>query len=210
MGTFSFADWQRWNCRNLDLLTPTEQQSFHNNGTMVCALKRVMVAHNKRKVLELQEPVAVIKAKTTPPSEASRSSADSESSLPGSIMLCRGTKFRLTQHIWTKAGLTNGAKGVVDRIIYKEGSKPPELPLAVIGIFDQYSGERWRDDMDPKAVPICPVQSTWISHKKSCTREMRQIILGYILSVHKMQGDTVEKVILNAGETEFALRLLLV
>ena len=39
---------------------------------------------------------------------------------------------------------------------------------------------------------------------------MLPIILGYALSIHKLQGTTCDKVILNPGEKEFASGLLLV
>ncbi|KAL8594719.1 hypothetical protein ACOMHN_051665 [Nucella lapillus] len=62
----------------------------------------------------------------------------------------------------------------------------------------------------PKSVPICPVQRTWISNKIHCSRTMLPIILGYALSIHKLQGSTLDKVILNASLKEFALGLLFV
>ena len=39
---------------------------------------------------------------------------------------------------------------------------------------------------------------------------MLPMILGYALSIHKLQGATIDKVILNAGPKEFALGLLFV
>jgi hypothetical protein len=45
-------------------------------------------------------------------------------------------------------GLTNGAKGLVHSIIYAEGSKPPEVPVAVIGAFKLHwpkrEGNAWK------------------------------------------------------------------
>jgi ATP-dependent exoDNAse (exonuclease V) alpha subunit len=37
-----------------------------------------------------------------------------------------------------------------------------------------------------------------------------EVILGYAMSIHRLQGNTMGKVILNPGVTEFALGLLLV
>jgi ATP-dependent exoDNAse (exonuclease V) alpha subunit len=39
---------------------------------------------------------------------------------------------------------------------------------------------------------------------------MLLMILGYAMSIHRLQGNTMGKVILNPGKTEFALGLLLV
>jgi hypothetical protein len=121
---------------------------------------------------------------------------------------CKGAKFCLTSNLWTTIGLTNGAKGVVHRIIYAEGSKPPELPAAVIGTFKHYIGLRWKG-ME-KEVPIGLVSRKIFSGGKDSTRRMLSVLLGYALSVHKLQRDTVDKVILNPGKTEFALGLLFV
>ena len=49
-----------------------------------------------------------------------------------------------------------------------------------------------------------------MSNNVHCTRLMLPIILGHALSIHKLQGSTCEKVILNPGEKEFASGLLLV
>jgi hypothetical protein len=137
-----------------------------------------------------------------------------EGDLPNNIILCKGTKFRLTVNLWTAAGLTNGAKGTFHSVIYKEGEKPPQLPVAIIGVFDKYNGAQFDSsadlDMPDNAIPICPVSRKFFSGKKDCTRLMLPMILGYAMSIHRLQGDTMGKVILNPGETEFALGLLLV
>jgi ATP-dependent exoDNAse (exonuclease V) alpha subunit len=39
---------------------------------------------------------------------------------------------------------------------------------------------------------------------------MLPMILGYAMSIHRLQGDTMGKVILNPGETKFPFGLLLV
>ena len=93
----------------------------------------------KKKTLEFQESVVVTKANTTPPSEATSQSVDSDSGLPGHIMLCHGTRFCLTSNLRTAARFTNGAKGVVHGIIYEEGVKRPALHRAVICISDKYT-----------------------------------------------------------------------
>jgi hypothetical protein len=72
---------------------------------------------------------------------------------------------------WTAAGLTNGAKGTVHSIIYKEGEKTPQLPVAIIGVFDKYNGAQfdWSADLDmpDNAIPICPVSRKFFSGKKT-------------------------------------------
>ncbi|KAL8585501.1 hypothetical protein ACOMHN_064249 [Nucella lapillus] len=168
-----------------------------------------MVRHNIEKVKANNQPIALIKAERKPKGEAYKTSAERDSGLTSVIALSKDTVFRLFCNLWTEAGLTNGAVGNVYDIVYAPNTKPLELPVAVIGIFDDYCGPLFLPDV-PKSVPICPVQRTWISNKIHCSRTMLPIILGYALSIHKLQGSTLDKVILNAGLKEFALGLLFV
>ena len=155
-GTFTQSDWMRWQCRTLDALPLAERNAFHERGILACARKKDMVAHNQRKVRELQQPIALIKANNNPKSEGNKEGE--QGGLPNNIILCKGTKFRLTANLWTAAGLTNGAKGTVHSIIYMEGEKPPALPVAVIAVFDKYYGAQyeWREElnMPRNAIPM--------------------------------------------------------
>jgi ATP-dependent exoDNAse (exonuclease V) alpha subunit len=116
--------------------------------------------------------------------------------------------FRLTSNLWTKAGLTNGAVGRIHAIIYGENQQPPSLPVGIIATFDDYKGPPFLPNLE-KSVPIVPVRRDWHANKIHCTRTMLPIILGYALSIHKLQGSTCERVILNPGKKEFANGLLL-
>jgi hypothetical protein len=108
-GTFSMADYQRWQCRSLDVLPEAEKNAFYKDGFLPCALKKDMVANNLRKVQDLKQPIALIKASNNPKAEGSRESFDAQSGLPRNIAICKGAKFRLTSNLWTAMGLTNGA-----------------------------------------------------------------------------------------------------
>ncbi|KAL8605082.1 hypothetical protein ACOMHN_018883 [Nucella lapillus] len=207
--TFSEQDWQRWKKRDLHLLSREKQKLFLEKAVLACAYKKDMVRHNIKKVKANNQPIALIKAESKPKGEANKTSAERDSGLTSVIALSKDTVFRLSCNLWTEAGLTNGAVGNVYDIVYAPNTKPPELPVAVIGIFDDYCGPSFLPNV-PKSVPICPVQRTWISNKIHCSRTMLPIILGYALSIHKLQGSTLDKVILNAGLKEFALGLLFV
>ncbi|KAL8598153.1 hypothetical protein ACOMHN_043224 [Nucella lapillus] len=208
-GTFSEQDWQRWKKRDLHLLSREKQKLFLEKAVLAFAYKKDMVRHNIEKVKANNQPIALIKAESKPKGEANKTSAERDSGLTSVIALSKDTVFRLSCNLWTEAGLTNGAVGNVYDIVYAPNTKPPELPVAVIGIFDDYCGPSFLPDV-PKSVPIFPVQRTWISNKIHCSRTMLPIILGYALSIHKLQGSTLDKVILNAGLKEFALGLLFV
>jgi hypothetical protein len=74
----------------------------------------------------------------------------------------------------------------VHSIIYAEGSKPPELPVAVIGSFEHCTGPGWKG-ME-KEVLIGLVSRKFFSSRKDGTRHMLPMLLGYALLGHKLQG----------------------
>ena len=37
----------------------------------------------------------------------------------------------LTNNLWQQVGLCNGARGIVESLLYLEGQKPPNLPIAM-------------------------------------------------------------------------------
>ena len=184
-----------------------EQQAFQNNAILACAKKKDSVEHNIAKVRSLGEDIAPIFAENSP--GAKDLPPDQAGNLLPNIILSKRTVFRLTANLWTEAGLTNGAVGEVHSIIYKEGTKPPALPVGIIGIFQDYIGPPFLEDV-PKSVPVVPMRKEFAIGKKRHWRKMLPIILGYALSIHKLQGATCERVILNPGDKEFSLGLMLV
>ena len=207
-GQFSLETWKRWRSRALDLLPQAEQKLFFDSGILACALKKDMVKHNVMKVKANGMPIAPVTAVSTP-KEACNMSSEQSSGLLSKIIISKNTSFRLTANLWTRAGLTNGAAGKIHYIIYKEGAQPPALPVAIVATFQDYIGPSYLTDL-PNSVPIIPYRREWFSNKIRCTRTMLPIILGYALSIHKLQGATCDHIILNPGKKEFASGLLLV
>ena len=56
-------------------------------------------------------------------------------------------------------------------------------------------------------VPITPICRSWISKKTNCVRTMIPFLPGYAVSIHKSQGMSLDKVIINLGPREFATGL---
>ena len=103
-------------------------------------------SHNVMRVKAIGEPIAPIRAKNNR-KEAMGERGEKETNLQSKLILCKKTKFRLTVNLWTSrgeegcqifnmavqtqttlglvlqfpAGLTNGAEGTVEYIIYRQG-----------------------------------------------------------------------------------------
>ena len=197
-GNFTREDWRRWRSRTLDLLPPDERQAFYDGATLACALKKDSVAHNIYKIKSNNEPIALIKSVDLPKRLSTEEASDRQSGLLSKLILCRKASIRLNRNLWTKMGLTNGAAGYVHAIIYEQGHGPPELPTAILAVFPHYTGPSYLPHV-PRCVPIVPVRSDWWVNGQHHSRLMLPIILGYALSINKLQGATMDKIILNPG-----------
>ena len=111
----------------------------------------------------------------------------------------------LTSNLWIEIGLVNGSMGYVVAILYQPGAKPPALPTAVVVQMDKCDcptrgGER--------CVRICPIKRTWPSstgnRKSSCKRRQIPIQLAWAVTVHKAQGLTLDRAVIDISKREFA------
>ena len=78
-------------------------------------------------------------------------------------------------------------------------SGPPTLPVAVTVHFDAYSG----------TVPITPIRRTW-SSTSQCSRLQLPLRLAWAVTIHKSQGLTLDKVVIDIGKKEFSSGLTFV
>lgn len=69
--------------------------------------------------------------------------------------------------------------------------------------FDHYSGPTLHDGM----VPIAPVRRRWYTAGQQCTRTQLPLKLAWAVTIHKAQGLTLNKVVINIGKKEFSTGL---
>ena len=112
----------------------------------------------------------------------------------------------LTSNLWTGVGLVNGAMGTVIAICYKSGQAPPNLPVPVMLRFDSCPGPTLPDG----TVPIVPIRHTWSASSAQCSRLQLPLKLAWAVTIHKAQGLTLDKVVIDVGMKEFACGLTFV
>ena len=115
--------------------------------------------------------------------------------------------FMLISNMWTEAGLTNGSEADIHGIIYDSQKRHPSLPVALIATFNSYIGPSFLPGLG-NSVPICPVTTDWHSQKMKLKRRMLPIIIGCAMSIHTLQGNTSERLLLNSGENDICCRTL--
>ena len=190
------------------MLPPDERNLFLNHTTLAYVLKRHMVPHNVYRIKAIGNPVAPIAALTSKIAHFVTLGIG-RADFRINFFSVREQNFLLTSNLWTPAGFTNGATGYVHSILYNQRSNPLSLPEAIIATFEAYLGPPCLKHVS-QCVPIIPVRRQWMRNGVSYSRKQLPIILGYGLSIHKLQGSTCDRLILNPGRREFAAGLMFV
>ena len=164
-----------------------------------------VVEHNVSRLHASGQPIATIKAIHTGPN-ASKASSEDAGGLEPIICLAHGARVMLTANLWVDMGLVNGAMGTVVAICYSNGGTPPHLPVAVMVRFDSYQGPTLPDS----TVPIAPLRRTWSVSGASCSRLQLPLKLAWAVTIHKAQGLTLDRVVINVGKKEFSTGLTFV
>ena len=153
-----------------------------------------VVEHNVSRLHASGQPIATIKAVHTGPN-AGKASSDDAGGLESIVCLAHGARVMLTANLWVDMGLVNGSLGTVVAICYGNSGAPPHLPVAVTVRFDSCQGPTLSDG----TVPIAPIRRTWFASGASCSRLQLPLKLAWAVTIHKAQGLTLDKVVIDVG-----------
>ncbi|MCP3661881.1 MAG: AAA family ATPase [Gammaproteobacteria bacterium] len=183
----------------------SNRQMF-SDATLLAAFKKDYLAHNRNRIASLDTPKVLVRARNEP-AAASREPSERANGLHNSLLLARGMKVMLTSNLDLSLGLTNGTVGTVVGILYFQDhdEQPDEIPEVLVH-FPGYLGESVLPNHDHVYV-VGAKQCTWLDSKgKEMSRWMNPLIPAYGMSIHKSQGQTLERVMLHLG-TEFSAGL---
>ena len=156
--------------------------------------------YNFQKLTSLQQPIAKINARHSPEA-AKRLSADEMSGLEPVVFLAKGAHVMLTMNLWTDVGLCNGATGTIVDLIYASNQQPPDLPIAIVVKFNDYTGPSLTNRI-PGCVPICPITATCKTLDSLHERQQLPLKLAWAITIHKSQGLTLSKAWIDIGKSE--------
>ena len=198
----TISDWEQLMKR-----TPTEVSDLapFTNALHLHPTIEAVVEHNITRLRASGHPVAIIKAIHSG-TNASKASSEDAGGLEYIICLSHNARVVLTSNLWVDMGLVNGAMGTIIAICYRSGESPPNLPIAVTVRFDSYRGPTLSDG----TVPITPLRRTWSASGGSCSRLQLPLKLAWAVTIHKSQGLTLNKVVIDVGKKEFSAGLTFV
>lgn len=154
---------------------------------------KTVVKFKYDKLSSLGTPIATIKAIHSSPTAAAADAGD----LCPVVFLAKGARVMLTANLWQQVGLCNGAAGTVYDIVYQEGHAPPYLPIAVLVQFENYSG--------PPIYNHCvPITHKWTDGAQQLSHQQLPLTARYAITIHKSQGQTLGKAVIDLGKSELA------
>lgn len=153
--------------------------------------------HNRQHLEESRSPVALIEAEHNSTIAKQGSDALAEG-LSARLFVSIGARVMLRKNLCVERGLVNGALGFVRQIIYEDGQRPPSLPCVLLIEFDRYPGPF----IGERTFPLRPVRTTWSDRGVECSRRQFPINLAYALTIHKSQGLTLDKAVVEIGRRE--------
>ena len=156
--------------------------------------------YNHEQLTKLKQPIAHISACHSS-ALAKKISSEDMSGLEPVVFLAKGARVMLTMNLWSSVGLCNGATGTVVDLIFQNNHQPPDLPIAVVVRFENYTGPVFDENL-PSCVPICPITVSSQTEAGFHERQQLPLRLAWALTIHKSQGMTLPKVWIDIGKTE--------
>jgi ATP-dependent exoDNAse (exonuclease V) alpha subunit len=201
----SQSSWELLSTRVQNQLLPAEVATFRNVLRVYFRNAEVQ-ERNYDQLAATQRPVKKILATHTGRNAAKATSEEADN-LAAEILLSVGAQVMLTENLWTEQGLVNGSIGTVTDILWDTHQDPSvSMPAIVLVCFLDYSGPDY-PGYGPKVIPVFPALHQFDLKTISCTRTQFPLRLAYAITVHKSQGLTLSRVVLDLDQKEHCLGL---
>ena len=127
--------------------------------------------------------------------------------IPHKLTLAVNTRVMLIRNIDTQHGLVNGAQGTIQSFewLNPQGkSVEEEMPAAVNVLFDDYSSPAYSHSTK-LPITIKPITVKFLGKEQTyVSRTQIPLVLSFATTVHKVQGLTVAKAVIDLGPSVFA------
>ena len=117
------------------------------------------------------------------------------------LLISENARVMLTRNINAEQGLVNGAMGIVTEIVF-QGSTPS---IVFVKFDDPMVGKARCNGQNTlhTSIPIRPVESEFVYRGRHVIRTQFPLILAWACTVHKVQGISLDKAVIDLGSSIF-------
>ena len=188
---------------------PSSVRTAFENSLRIYPTRAAVSTYNFAALQKCGHPVLRIQAKHQPSAAKNSSEEDAQGLFP-ELLLSKDCRLMITCNLLTAFGLVNGTLGTLHDMVWRSEDDPlTSLPCVLWFIPDNYAenGPCERTPEGQPMIPIIPVRREWEVNSVTYSREMFPVVLAYAITVHKSQGLTLDKVVLDISTKDHSLGL---
>ncbi|XP_035675782.1 uncharacterized protein LOC118415349 [Branchiostoma floridae] len=210
------------------LMTKSDiEQSPFSSALHIFPTRKQAAEYNKEELerlhLQTNTQVHILKAndemidgpvntKSIPADDLISANTSETAGLEKNLHLAQGCRVMLLRNILSEDGLVNGAQGTVEEFLFQSSATNEQSNVneqVITGVYVKFDnpkvGQTIQDPSKNNAILISPITARFFAHYSTVfTRTQYPLQLSYGSTVHKVQGLSLTKAVLDIGHKVFS------